>query len=157
MPVMDGVEAAARLSDDHKVMMLTYSEEQDIVSRAIRAGASGYLVHGRFTAEDLERSVKDLAAGEKVLSPAVVTAVFNALRSDPTSPEETSPHYLTQREQEVMNLLAQGLPNREIASLLFLSEKTVKNHINRIYAKLGVGTRAEAIATWLGVKRDASA
>jgi DNA-binding NarL/FixJ family response regulator len=155
MPVMDGVAAAARLSEKHKVMMLTYSEEQDVVSGAIRAGAAGYLVHGRFTAEDLERSVKELAAGEKVLSPSVVTAVFEAVRSGGPESEAGSPHHLTEREQEVMNLLAQGLPNRDIAKRLFLSEKTVKNHINRTYAKLGVGTRAEAIATWLGVKREA--
>jgi DNA-binding NarL/FixJ family response regulator len=153
MPVMDGVEAARRLSERHRVLMLTYSEEQDIVAGAIQAGASGYLVHGRFSPEELEGAVVRCAAGEKVLSPSVVTQVFDALRQAPPAPVGAMPHDLTPREQEIMNLLAKGLSNREAADTLFLTEKTVKNHINRIYAKLGVGSRAEAIATWLGTGR----
>lgn len=157
MPVMDGVTAAATMSDVSKVMMLTYSEEEDRVAAAIDAGAAGYLVHGRFGPDELERAVRDLAAGESVLSPAVVPVVFDALRrrrvgADPAAGRD--PGELTGREREVMNFLCTGRSNREVANELFISEKTVKNHLNRIYAKLGVASRAEAIARWLGVSKE---
>jgi DNA-binding NarL/FixJ family response regulator len=150
MPVMDGVEAAAKLSRSAKVLMLTYAEEEHLVTGAIKAGASGYLVHGRFQPDELERAVEDVMADKSVLSPAVVTMVFDALRKDPEKTKE-GPRSLTEREMEIATLLARGISNGAIASDLFISEKTVKNHINRIYAKLGVTTRAEAIAMWLGV------
>jgi DNA-binding NarL/FixJ family response regulator len=153
MPIMDGVTAVQSISKHAPVMMLTYAEDEDRVAGAIRAGASGYLVHGRFEPDELEIAVKDLVAGKKVLSPSVVTVVFDALRHGPESKENGGPGSLTERELEVMNLLAKGRSNPQIATELFLSEKTVKNHVNHIYAKLGVTSRAEAIASWLGVAR----
>jgi DNA-binding NarL/FixJ family response regulator len=151
MPVMDGIAAAGPLSALTRVMMLTYTEEQEQVVAAIRAGASGYLVHGQFEAEELVRRVRELAAGETVLSPAVVGTVFEALRKTPGSPDEASgPASLTVREREIMNLIAQGLTNGQIAQRFVLSEKTVKNHVNRIYAKMGASNRAQATALWLG-------
>ena len=153
MPVMDGISAAGPLSKIARVMMLTYAEDEERVSKAIQAGASGYMVHGRFTPEELERAVVDLARGRNVISPSVVSVVFDALRDAPASAEAQSPAALTERESEVMNLLTQGRSNGAIATELFISEKTVKNHINRIYAKLGVSNRAEAIAAHLGVAR----
>ena len=156
MPVMDGITAAEPLSKQAKVMMLTYAEDEERVAGAIRAGASGYLVHGRFTPEELERSVKDLAAGANVLSPSVVSVVVGALKAGGGGAgDHEGPLSLTERESEVMTLLSRGTSNKAIAEKLFISEKTVKNHINRIYAKLGVGTRAEAIASFLGVTRGA--
>jgi DNA-binding NarL/FixJ family response regulator len=80
MPVMDGVEAAGHLSPKHKVMMLTYSDDEPMVVGAIRAGAHGYLVHGRFDPDELARSIRELAAGRQVLSPAVAPIVFGAVR-----------------------------------------------------------------------------
>ncbi|CAN5657442.1 response regulator transcription factor [soil metagenome] len=153
MPVMDGIEAAGPLSKVAKVMMLTYAEDEERVSKAIRAGASGYLVHGRFSPEELEQAVVDLAKGRNVISPSVVSVVFDALREGSGEAEPEGPAALTEREAEIMNLLAQGRSNGAIATELFISEKTVKNHINRIYAKLGVANRAEAIAAHLGVAR----
>lgn len=153
MPVMDGIAAAGSLSKQSKVMMLTYAEDEERVAGAIKAGASGYLVHGRFTPEELERSVKDLAAGRNVLSPSVVSVVFGALKEGAHGGLDQGPSSLTEREDEVMTLLSRGTSNKAIAQRLFISEKTVKNHINRIYAKLGVTTRAEAIAAFLGVAR----
>jgi DNA-binding NarL/FixJ family response regulator len=151
MPVMDGIAAAGPLSQLARVMMLTYTDEQEPVVAAIRAGASGYLVHGQFEAEELVRRVRELAAGETVLSPVVVGTVFEALRKTPGSPDEASgPASLTMREREIMNLIAQGLTNGQIARQFVLSEKTVKNHVNRIYAKMGASNRAQATALWLG-------
>jgi DNA-binding NarL/FixJ family response regulator len=152
MPVTDGVTAAATLSQMAKVMMLTYADDEETVTAAIKAGASGYVVHGRFGPDELEQAVRDLAAGLTVLSPAVAPVVFDALRREAGPVAAGLRHDgLTEQETRVMNLLAQGRSNREIATELYLSEKTVKNHINRIYAKLAVRTRPEAIAAWLGV------
>ncbi len=151
MPVMDGVAAAGPLSERARVMMLTYTDEEDQVVAAVRAGASGYLVHGHFEADELAERIRQLAAGETVLSPGVVGTVFEALRRTPGSPDEaTGPASLTGREQEIMNLIAQGLTNGQIAAQFVLSEKTVKNHVNRIYGKLGAVNRAQATALWLG-------
>ena len=152
MPVMDGVAAADEISGRAKVLMLTYGEDEEMVAGAIRAGASGYLVHGRFTPEELVGAISDVAAGRQVLSPAVVPKVFAALREGGEGSTSGGLTELTEREREVMNQLAQGMSNPEIAEALFISEKTVKNHINRIYAKLGVTDRAGAIATWLGTR-----
>ncbi len=154
MPVMDGVEAAGPLAEHARVMMLTYTEEQDRVVAAIRAGAAGYLVHGQFDADELATRIRELAAGETVLSPAIVGTVFEALRRTPGSPDEADgPASLTAREREIMNLISKGLTNREIAAQFVLSEKTVKNHVNRIYSKLGATNRAQATALWLGTAR----
>lgn len=154
MPVMDGVEAAGPLAERARVMMLTYTDEQERVVAAIRAGASGYLVHGQFDADELVTRVRQLAAGETVLSPAIVGTVFEALRKTPGSPDEADgPASLTGREREIMNLISQGLTNRDIAERFVLSEKTVKNHVNRIYSKLGATNRAQATALWLGTAR----
>ncbi len=151
MPVMDGVEAAGPLSERARVMMLTYTDEQERVVAAIRAGAAGYLVHGQFDADELAVRIRQLAAGETVLSPAIVGTVFEALRRAPGSPDEADgPASLTEREREIMNLISQGLTNRDIAERFVLSEKTVKNHVNRIYSKLGATNRAQATALWLG-------
>jgi len=153
MPVRDGISAAPDLARLSRVMMLTYAEEEHLVKEAIRAGASGYLVHGRFEPDELLRRIRDLAAGELAISPAVTPTVLGALREAPTDradrdAEGADP--LTERERELMNLLSRGLSNAEIARELVIAPKTVKNHLSHIYAKLGVHDRAEAIAVWLG-------
>lgn len=159
MPVMDGLTALETLRDRTRVLMLTYAEDEDVVARAVRAGASGYLVHGRFGPEELADGVRALAAGGSVVSPAVAGAVFEAARErtsgaeTPRAPAEAEGYALTRREREIMNLAAQGMSRRDIAHELVVEEKTVKNHINRIYSKLGVANRAEAIALWLGTRR----
>lgn len=154
MPVMDGIEAAGPLSERARVMMLTYTDEEEQVVAAIRAGASGYLVHGQFDADELVARIRQLAAGETVLSPSVVGTVFEALRRTPGAPDDPfGPASLTAREREIMNLIAQGLTNGQIAERFVLSEKTVKNHVNRIYSKLGAANRAQATALWLGTAR----
>lgn len=151
MPVVDGIKAARTISEHAKVLMLTYSDAEDVVVGAIRAGASGYLVHGRFEPDELAAAVRDVAAGRTVLSPAIAPIVFEALRHQPSEAMASPVAGLTGRERQVMNLIATGMSNGAIAEKLFVSEKTVKNHVNNIYSKMGVRNRSEAIAVWLGV------
>jgi len=153
MPIMDGIAAAEALSGEFRVVVLTYSEDEERVTAAIRAGACGYLVHGRFEPEELASSVRRVAQGETVLSPAIAPTVFAALRRGPEADSRGNPHELTAREREVMTLVAEGLSNRNIAERLFVSEKTVKNHVHNTYRKLGVTRRGQAIAHWLGSAR----
>jgi DNA-binding NarL/FixJ family response regulator len=154
MPVMDGVSAAAVISQHARVLMLTYTDEPEAVAGALRNGASGYLVHGRFGTDELARSIRDVAAERPAISPAVVPALLEALRNDAPEPRalglRAGDHPLTPREAEVMDAIAAGRSNAQIAGELHLAEKTVKNTINRIYAKLGASTRSEAIARWVG-------
>ncbi|GAA4066018.1 MULTISPECIES: response regulator transcription factor [Actinomadura] len=164
MPLMDGITALRTLSGVTKVLMLTYTDNDEVIRTAIRNGAAGYLVHGTFTADELAAAVRDTVAGtNNPLSPAAVAALMAAVQGaedrPAPPPRERSGgrtaaarpgHGLSAREAEVMDLIAQGRTNREIAERLFLTEKTVKNHVNRIFAKLGVTNRAAAIARWLG-------
>jgi DNA-binding NarL/FixJ family response regulator len=159
MPVMDGVKAAERLSGQCKVMMLTYSDDEPMVAGAIRAGAHGYLVHGRFEPDELTRAVRDLAGGKRIVSPSVAPVIFDLVargsdNHEPATRRESGPDALTEREREVMTSISRGRSNRDIAAELVISEKTVKNHIRAIYDKLGVGSRAEAMAVWLGIERE---
>lgn len=159
MPVMDGIEAtAAIVGRDTRVLVLTYAEDTEIVGRAIRAGAQGYLVHGRFSPDELADAIRTVHRGGTHLSPTVAPALFDLVRAEPdlVAPPDPVRASLTEREVEVMNLIVTGRTNAQIAESLFVSEKTVKNHINRAYTKLGVTSRAEAMALWLGTDRAAS-
>ncbi|POM25057.1 putative transcriptional regulatory protein NarL [Actinomadura rubteroloni] len=157
MPLMDGVEAVRTLSTFTRVIMLTYTEDQQVIRRAIEGGAMGYLVHGTFSAEELTAAVRGAISGVHALSPVALTALVGIpARTAPAEPEpppvppDRDRFGLSAREAEVMRLIVQGHSNGAIAARLFLAEKTVKNHVNRIYAKLGVTSRASAIASWLG-------
>lgn len=159
MPELDGVQAVTEISATCPVVMLTYTEDAEVVRAAIRGGASGYLVHGTFTAEQLTEYVRSAARGAKPLSPQAASVLFDAVRSDEDGrvrtdrqPDAASRAGLSTREAEIMQLISRGRSNGEIAGELFLSEKTVKNHVNRIYAKLGVTSRAAAIARWIGTE-----
>lgn len=164
MPLMDGVAAVAEISPLAPVLMLTYTDDPGTVRAALGKGATGYLVHGAFTADELIAAVHDAVGGAHPLSPAAVSALVGAVReasgaaetaapAEPRTPPD-APHGgfgLSAREAEVMRLIVQGASNGEIAARLFLAEKTVKNHVNRIYGKLGVSSRATAIALWRGI------
>jgi DNA-binding NarL/FixJ family response regulator len=154
MPELDGVAAAARMPQGTRILMLTYSDEPEVISTAMASGAHGYLVHGSHTPEEILNAVLAAARGMSVFGPAASAVLFDPSRIESRSraadPGTRAAQYgLTAREAEILNLVAEGRTNREIATSCFLAEKTVKNHINRVFAKLGVTTRAEAVSLWL--------
>ena len=141
MPEMDGVAAIAELARRKvaaRVLVLTtYDTDSDVV-RAVEAGATGYLLKDS-PRGDLLRAVRAAARGEAALSPSVATRLLGQVRAPAQEP-------LSQREFEVLEMVAGGATNREAAAKLFISEATVKTHLLHIYAKLGVGDRAAAVA-----------
>lgn len=155
MPRQDGVSAAAEIARISRVLMMTFTEDPAVVREAFSAGASGYLVHGAFDTADLVRSVLSVARGDGVFSSVAVDALRTPSEPAPQSEPERPDHGLSSRQAEVMEHIAAGLTNTEIARVCFLSEKTVKNHVNHIFARLGVRTRAEAVSVWLGGSRGA--
>jgi DNA-binding NarL/FixJ family response regulator len=142
MPVMDGVstirELKARGSAARVLVLTTYDTDSDVLP-AIKAGATGYLLKDT-PREELFRAVLAAHRGESVLSPSVAGRLMGQLRSPAKEP-------LSQREIEVLTLIARGCGNREAAQRLFISEATVKTHLLHAYAKLGVRDRAAAVAT----------
>ncbi|MFC6066339.1 response regulator [Streptomyces ochraceiscleroticus] len=137
---IDGVEATRRLTATgrapHVLVLTTYDTDADI-TRAIEAGATGYLLKAE-RPEELFAAIHAAAQGRTALSPPVASRVMANMRK----PRPT----LTDRERDILAQLAQGLGNRDIAKALFISEATVKTHLGRIYGKLGVDTRAGAVA-----------
>ncbi len=150
MPRRDGVAVAREVAQWTKVLMLTYSDAPEVVSAALDAGASGYLVHGTFDSGELEAAILAVARGSILISPPAAAALREARSraAQPAAPVRP-PYSLSARQREIMEAVAEGLTNAEIAQRFFLSEKTVKNHINRIFASLQVRSRAEAVAWWL--------
>ncbi|MFD0295902.1 response regulator [Streptomyces sp. NPDC127118] len=233
MPGVDGISALPHLVQIAPVMMLTYSRENEIVHEALRLGASGYLVHGEFTADQLVQAVRDTKNGRAHFTATAANALLAHMRQGPgpqgrplpeglgaalttgvpyqgpgydghapssvqqhgapahmPKPELSPPaarpvrtpqglshlqpvmaqssmdrepratpnrqqYGLSSREVEVMELIASGMSNQQIAATCFISEKTVKNHINRIFTKLHSASRSEAIARWLGTAHTA--
>lgn len=149
MPHRDGLSVVSVLAPEYRVLMLTFSDEPHVIRSAMDAGATGYLVHGTFDANSLAATVRSAAAGMAALSgPAL-----EAMRSPDSAVVASGPNNgwgLSARQAEVMELIAAGRSNREIARQLFLTEKTVKNHINQIFSKLGAANRGQAIAIWVG-------
>lgn len=148
MPDMNGIEATRRIRADHpdvQVVMLTMLEDDASLFAAMCAGAHGYILKGADTA-DVLRTVRAVADGQALFGPAIarrLTAFFQHAESKGHSvsafPE------LTDREREVLDLIAEGLDNRQIGSRLHISAKTVSNHISNVFAKLHVADRAQAI------------
>jgi DNA-binding NarL/FixJ family response regulator len=149
MPGVGGIEATARIvaeRPDTAVIVLTMSDDDDSVFAALRAGARGYLLK-EADATDILRAVRAVASGEAVFGPRIanrVIAFFSAagLRGAAAAPFPA----LTDREREVLDLVARGCDNATIARRLFLSDKTVRNHVSACLTKLQVASRAEAVA-----------
>ncbi|MEU7455755.1 response regulator transcription factor [Streptosporangium roseum] len=144
MPGVTGIEATRTLIDrrpDLGVLVLTMSEDDASVFAALRAGARGYVLKGA-DGNDFIAAVRAVARGEAVYGPAVARRIRRFLT---TGPESGPFPELTQREREILDLLASGKSNAEIARRLFLSQKTVKNHLTSIFAKLQVADRTQAV------------
>ncbi len=142
MPAMDGIAATQAIRGempDTEVIALTSVLEDGAVIGAVKAGAIGYLLKDT-QADDLRRAIKAAAAGQVQLSPAAAARLMREVRT----PEPATPQLLTERETDVLKLLAQGKANKEIAFELVIGEKTVKTHVSNILLKLGVQSRTQA-------------
>lgn len=150
MPVIDGIEATRLLHEQQPqigvIALTTYADDESVLG-ALRAGARGYLTKDA-SSEDIRAAILCVASGSATLDPAVQHHVVAALASGPALPEpaaEPLPDELTPREAEVLVLIAGGLSNAEIAERLFVSQTTVKSHINHLFAKAGLRDRAQAV------------
>ena len=143
MPRCDGVAATRRLreqgSTTHVVVLTTYADDRSVVE-ALRAGARGFLTKDA-GAEEIQRAIAAVVRGDAAIDPAVQHHLVDAVAGAPELPDG-----LTPREAEVLTLIAQGLSNGEIAARLFVSEATVKSHVNHLFAKTGVRDRAQAVS-----------
>ncbi|WP_416903954.1 response regulator [Micromonospora echinospora] len=149
MPHRDGIWTLRQLRDrgvDVPVLVLTTFDDDTLVLDALRAGARGYLLKD-VTLEQLTRAVETLAAGGTLVAASITDRLLRAIRSapPPVGVEPTRPQALTEREVEVLRLVAEGYTNREIAGVLFLAEGTVKNHVSAILLKLGARDRTNAV------------
>ncbi|MFC6016605.1 response regulator [Plantactinospora solaniradicis] len=150
MPVLGGIEATRRLTEPAgatvKVLVLTTFDLDEYVYEALRAGASGFLLKDASAAE-LAHAVRVIAAGDALLSPNItkrLIAEFSRTAGAPRIPLKDRVGDLTERETEVLSLIAQGLSNAEIAAHLVVAEQTVKTHVGRILTKLGLRDRTQA-------------
>jgi DNA-binding NarL/FixJ family response regulator len=148
MPKLSGIEAITAVRNaapDARIVMLTVSDEEADLYEAIKGGASGYLLKDAST-DEVAQAVRVVADGQSLISPSMAMKLLDEFkqmsrtdRSQPATPR------LTERELEVLRLVAQGLNNREIAKQLFISENTVKNHVRNILEKLQLHSRMEAV------------
>jgi DNA-binding NarL/FixJ family response regulator len=148
MPGINGIEATRRIVAAHPsiaVLVLTMLEEDESVFAAMRAGARGYVVKGADT-DDVLRALESVARGDAVFGPAVAARVLSYLTRPLSARDPVLFPELTDREREVLELLARGKSNGDIARSLVVSAKTVRNHVSNVFAKLQVRDRADAIA-----------
>lgn len=146
MPELSGIEATRRVveSSPHVgVLVLTMVEDDDAVFAAMRAGARGYLLKGSSQAE-IVHAIRAVGSGEAVFGPPIANRLIEYFSSAPNGPPHAFPE-LTEREREVLELIAKGESNTAIARTLTISEKTVRNHVSNIFTKLRVADRAQAI------------
>lgn len=148
MPNMDGLEATARVTavdDPPKVLILTTFERDDYVFSALRAGASGFLLKNA-PPEHLVDAVRVVAAGEALLAPSVTRRIIEEFASRPVAAASSAAlDTLTEREIEVLRIVAEGCTNSEIAERLYVGEATVKSHVSNVLTKLGLRDRVQAV------------
>jgi two-component system response regulator DegU len=146
MPEIDGVEATRQIRASHpdiKIVMLTMHADQDVLTSAIRAGASGYLVKDCST-EEIASAVRMAAGGQTALSPQLAASMLDEVRRL-DRPSSDGERVVTRREEEVLQLIADGCSTPEVAEKLYISQKTVKNHLASIYQKLDARDRTQAV------------
>ena len=149
MPELNGLDAAREIlarDTNTKVLMLTTFDVDDYVYAALRAGASGFLLKDA-PADELVRAVRVVAAGDALLAPSITRRMIADLVSRHAAPRRSADELarLTPRETEVLELLARGMSNAEIAAGLFVSEERVKTHVGKVFSKLGLRDRAQAV------------
>jgi DNA-binding NarL/FixJ family response regulator len=154
MPVMDGVETIRRLSQSPRrprVIVFTAFDDDERIIHALQAGADGYLLKDQ-PRNEIFRAIRVTMEGGSILQPVIASKLLRHVGQQPKAPLATGPvnilpiEELTERELEVLHLLAQGMPNKEIAAQLIISERTVKFHVSSIMGKLGATNRTEAVA-----------
>jgi len=146
MPEVDGVEATRQIRasfPEIKIVMLTMHADQEVLTSAIRAGASGYLVKDCST-EEIASAVRMAFSGETALSPQLAASMLDEVRRL-DSPNRDEDRIVTRREEEVLQLIADGCSTPEVAEKLYISQKTVKNHLASIYQKLDARDRTQAV------------
>jgi DNA-binding NarL/FixJ family response regulator len=148
LPDGDGISVCRELRSrmpELACLMLTSFDEEEALLDAIMAGAAGYVLK-QIRGSDLVAAVRTVASGQSMLDPATTARLMRSLRADPTEGPAPAPELasLSPRERDILALIGDGLTNREIGKKLYLSEKTVKNHISRLLAKLGVQRRVQA-------------
>ncbi len=150
MPKVSGIEATRRILEarpNSAILMLTMFEDDKSIFAAMRAGAHGYVLKGADGAETL-RAIHAVGSGEAIFSPTItrrLTEYFAETREDPDASSARAFPNLTEREQEILSLIAEGYTNAAIASRLYLSPKTVRNYVSSIFTKLEVSDRSQAI------------
>ncbi|MFI5806727.1 response regulator [Streptomyces sp. NPDC051561] len=161
LPDGDGISVCRELRSrmpELACLMLTSFDDEEALLDAIMAGAAGYVLK-QLRGSDLIAAVRTVASGQSLLDPATTARLMRSLRAGPASGPALAPELegLSPRERDILALIGEGLTNREIGKKLFLSEKTVKNHISRLLAKLGVQRRVQAavLATHLEQRRPA--
>ncbi|QXC61691.1 response regulator transcription factor [Aquihabitans sp. G128] len=157
MPDVDGVEATRRLQRLHpeiRVVMLTMHADEGVIADALRAGAVGYLVKDCST-DEIADAIRMAASDDAALSPALAGAMLDEVRRIDPEPADESDRVVTKREVEVLQLIADGCSTPEVAEQLFISQKTVKNHLASIYHKLDARDRTQAVlqAVRMGIVR----
>jgi DNA-binding NarL/FixJ family response regulator len=146
MPIMNGVEATRQIRTrypDIKVLVLTTYDDDEWVFDAIQAGASGYLLKDT-PREEVVKAIRGTVTGKTYVDPSIAGKVLRQASSHQTQPASLITSQLTEREIEVLRLIAKGLNNKDISDRLFLSEGTIRNHVSAILAKLGVSDRTQA-------------
>lgn len=146
MPDMNGIEATRRITQASgavRIIVLTMFEDDDSVFAAMRAGARGYILKRASQAEML-RAIRAVASGEALFGPAIADRLLNFFAARPSTPPVPFPD-LTNSDREILDLIAGGHDNADIADRLFLSPKTIRNHVSIIFSKLQVADRAQAI------------
>lgn len=148
MPGMNGVEATSLLKREQpniRVIILTIHKDDEYIFEAIKAGASGYILKDVET-QELVKAIRKTVEGDSIIDQTLASRLFREFsRISHKNPAENLIHPLTEREKEILSLLVQGYSNRGLAEALFISEKTVKNHISNIFRKLEVGDRTQAV------------
>jgi DNA-binding NarL/FixJ family response regulator len=150
MPIRSGIEAARAIKEElpgTKILVLTISDEEDDLYEAIKAGANGYLLK-EISIDEIGHAVRSVNGGQSLISPSMASKLldeFAAMIKKEEEKEQVPAPRLTPREMEVLQHVAQGMNNREIARTLFISENTVKNHVRNILEKLHLHSRMEAV------------